>query len=137
MNTPNRKCLILIITVLSLFVADSQLICQNCVDVNSNNFTCNNVGCNGFTVTPVQNASLNFASINCLNGNQCYYTSQTPVANKAYVVYLFCNYTFPGCANCQNGATCNQCQNGYFNNVFDPALELLNCQLCESVIGGC
>lgn len=136
---PLTKTFYLKITIitLSLALASTQTICDNCVDVNSNNFTCNNVGCNGFMLTPNQNNSLNFNTINCLNGAPCYYSSQTPIGSTSYVVYLFCNYTFPGCMSCSNGANCNQCQNGYFYNVYNPTLELVYCQLCEDFIGGC
>ncbi len=99
--------------------AQSQTICSSCVDVNSNNFTCNNLGCEGFILTPAQNNSLNFNTINCLNNGQCYYSTQTPLASVSYIVYLFCNYTFSGCLSCANGATCSQCQNGYFYKVYD------------------
>ena len=130
---------ILLTTLLLLFISTthSQTICSSCVDVNSNNFTCNNLGCNGFMLTPSQNASLNFNTINCLNNGQCYYSSQTPVGAGSFVVYLFCNYTFPGCLSCMNGATCAQCQSGYFYNVYNETLELLNCLPCDQYIGGC
>ena len=101
--------MMVILSGFCLMRSEGQVICEECVDVNSNNFTCNNVGCNGFMLTPAQNNTLNFGTINCANGGQCYYTSQTPVGGISYVVYLFCNYTFPGCLSCGNGATCNKC----------------------------
>lgn len=121
-----------------LGVGLAQNICSGCVDINYNNFTCNNLGCQGFRLTPTENSALNFGSVNCLNQNGgCYYTSKSPIASRSFYIYLFCNYTFPGCSSCSNDQTCSNCQNGFFPNVYNAPLELANCVPCQDYIGGC
>lgn len=126
-----RKGLMIIVLGL-VVIGESQNICSGCVDVNSNNFTCNNIGCDGFRLTSNQNLALNFNSIQCLGqtGN-CYYSSNTYLSSKAYYVYLFCNFTFPGCSSCSNDQTCSSCQSGFFPNVYNTVLELTNCLPCQ------
>jgi hypothetical protein len=107
------------------------------MDINSQNFTCNNLGCDGFMLTPTQNNQLNTNTINCIGGSSCYYSSNSVVYSNSYYYYLFCNYTFPGCTSCSNDKTCSNCQNGYFPQVYNPTLELISCQPCQDYIGGC
>ncbi len=124
--------LVMVYTVLILQIC-SQNICSNCVDPNSLNFTCNNIGCQGFMLTKQQNTLLNGGqlNINCVGGGStCYYSSSSPVYSQSYYIYLFCNYTFPGCSTCSNDQTCKSCQNGYLPVVSNPILELYSCQYC-------
>jgi hypothetical protein len=135
----HRKSLMfatIILTILS--ITHTQNICQNCIDPNTFNFTCNNQGCDGFIVYQTQYSNINtiLQNINCIGGAKCYYLPDSGMTSSVYT-YLFCNYTFPGCMNCDNSQTCKKCMNGFYSNNYDVTLGLYNCQSCQSAIGGC
>lgn len=125
----HKNLYLLTVLLLTIFIpfTSSQNICSNCVDINNSNFTCNNIGCQGFMLTQQQNALLSSGQLNVMcigGGTSCYYSSSSPVYSQSYYIYIFCNYTFPGCSSCSNDQTCSTCQTGYIATIYNPTLVL-------------
>lgn len=118
----------------------AQNICQNCVNNTNNNFTCNNMGCQGFQIETNNQYNFNPNKVMCDNpngsngGSNCFYASSI---NNSTVTYLFCNYTSSGCSSCPSSSTCSSCFVGLYLYTYDFGSGNQNCQSCSTAIPGC
>ena len=125
----------LILLVCLAPMVDCSFLCQNCLNLNFQ-FTCNNLGCDGFQISITDQASFIAKTQVACNGggNSCFYQASI---NNTTVTYLFCNYTMSNCNNCQNNLTCSSCANGFYLYTYDVRNNFQNCQTCAGSMPGC